>query len=249
MSVIKLNKKMKAIILAAGLGTRLRPLTDEVPKCMISVNGIRIIDKQINNLHKHGITDIIIVGGYKADVLKKHLRIFPDITFIDNIHYAETNNMYSLYLALQEMGKAEFLLMNADVYYDAHIIAGLLSPVNKERSMIACDGNGYMEESMKITLDGKGVVNHIGKKIAEEEYYAVSIDVYKLNELAATALFEEVKKIIEIQGDRNSWTEVALDGIFDIVDFKPYVIEGRGFEIDNHEDLKRAEKLFEGDVI
>ena len=66
---------MKAIILAAGLGTRLRPLTDEVPKCMISVNGIRIIDKQINNLHKHGITDIIIVGGYKADVLKKHLRI------------------------------------------------------------------------------------------------------------------------------------------------------------------------------
>ena len=62
---------MQAIILAAGLGTRLRPITDEVPKCMVSVNGIRIIDKQIDNLHKAGVKDIVVVGGYKADVLKK----------------------------------------------------------------------------------------------------------------------------------------------------------------------------------
>lgn len=61
---------MQAIILAAGLGTRLRPITDEVPKCMVSVNGIRIIDKQIDNLHKAGVKDIVVVGGYKADVLK-----------------------------------------------------------------------------------------------------------------------------------------------------------------------------------
>ena len=84
---------MKAIILAAGLGTRLRPITDEVPKCMVPVNGVCIIDKQISNLHKHGITDIVVVGGYKADMLKKHLSVFPDITFIDNIRYAETNNI------------------------------------------------------------------------------------------------------------------------------------------------------------
>ena len=54
---------MQAIILAAGLGTRLRPITDEVPKCMVSVNGIRIIDKQIDNLHKAGVKDIVVVGG------------------------------------------------------------------------------------------------------------------------------------------------------------------------------------------
>ena len=52
---------MQAIILAAGLGTRLRPITDEVPKCMVSVNGIRIIDKQIDTLHKAGVKDIVVV--------------------------------------------------------------------------------------------------------------------------------------------------------------------------------------------
>ncbi|EOS14909.1 MAG: phosphocholine cytidylyltransferase family protein [Bacteroides sp.] len=240
---------MKAIILAAGLGTRLRPITDEVPKCMVPVNGVCIIDKQISNLHKHGITDIVVVGGYKADMLKKHLSVFPDITFIDNIRYAETNNMYSLYLVFQAMEQTECLLMNADVYYDDNIIAGLLSPVNKGISMIACDDGGYIEESMKITLDGKGSINHINKKITEEEYDAVSIDVYKLNEHAVKTLAEEVKNVIEIQGNTNSWTEVALDAIFDVADFKPYVIEGRWFEIDNHEDLHTAEKLFEGDEI
>lgn len=71
---------MQAIILAAGLGTRLRPITDEVPKCMVPVNGIRIIDKQIDNLHKAGVKDIVIVGGYKADVLKKHLERYNGIT-------------------------------------------------------------------------------------------------------------------------------------------------------------------------
>ena len=82
---------MQAIILAAGLGTRLRPITDEVPKCMVSVNGIRIIDKQIDNLHKAGVKDIVVVGGYKADGLKKHLERYNGITFVENSRYAETN--------------------------------------------------------------------------------------------------------------------------------------------------------------
>ena len=65
---------MKAVILAAGLGSRLRPITNEVPKCMVPVNGIRIIDKQIDNLLINGVEEIYVVDGYKAEILANHLK-------------------------------------------------------------------------------------------------------------------------------------------------------------------------------
>lgn len=240
---------MKAVILAAGLGTRLRPITDRVPKCMVPVNGICIIDKQINNLQKYGINEIIVVSGYKSDILHKHLSKYDFVKVIDNARYAETNNMYSLYLAYQHIGNSGFLLMNSDVYFDSNIIEGLLTPESEDRSLIACDKSGYMEESMKIIVSGNGVITHISKSISELEHYAVSIDVYKLNRHASDVLFNQIKETIEVQKDENSWTEVALDKIFSQCDFVPYIIKGRWFEIDNHEDLHHAEELFRGDTI
>ena len=118
---------MKAVILAAGLGTRLRPITDNVPKCMVPVNGIRIIDKQIDNLLQNGITELFVVDGYKADILSAHLKeIYPQVHIVSNPRYAETNNMYSLFLTSSFVKGEEFLLMNADVYFDTNIIQGML---------------------------------------------------------------------------------------------------------------------------
>lgn len=238
---------MKAVILAAGLGSRLRPITNDVPKCMVPVNGIRIIDKQIDNLLLNGVTDMYVVDGYKAEILADHLNeSFPQVHIVSNPRYAETNNMYSLYLTEKYVRGEEFLLMNSDVYYDANIIEGLLKGNNQ--SKIACDRSGYMEESMKITLDGDKI-NHISKKITSEEYYAVSIDVYRISSEDSKTLFAEVEKTIIGRKDENSWTEVALDHIFKDANFKPYVIEGRWFEIDNHEDLRRAEEIFKDDKL
>jgi choline kinase len=238
---------MKAIILAAGLGTRLRPITNEVPKCMVPVNGIRIIDKQIDNLLSNGVDEIYVVDGYKAEVLAEHLKAnFPQVHIVSNPRYAETNNMYSLYLTSKYVKGEEFLLMNADVYYDSNIIAGMLQGENL--SKIACDRSQYLEESMKITLDGEKI-NHISKKISEVDHYAVSIDVYRISAEDSKVLFNEVEDTIEGRKDENSWTEVALDNIFPKTSFKPYVIEGRWFEIDNHDDLHKAEEIFKGDKL
>ena len=218
---------MKAVVLAAGLGTRLRPITDRVPKCMVTVNGICIIDKQIDNLQKCGINEIIVIAGYKSDILCKHLSKYHFVKVIDNVRYAETN----------------------DVYFDANIIEGLLMPELEGKSLIACDKSGYMEESMKITVNGEEIITHISKKISESEHYAVSIDVYKLNRKASNILFNQIKETIEVRKDENSWTEVALDNIFSQCNFMPYIIKGRWFEIDNHEDLHHAEILFKNDII
>lgn len=238
---------MKAVILAAGLGSRLRPITNEVPKCMVPVNGIRIIDKQIDNLLANGINEIYVVDGYKADILASHLKeIYHQVHIISNPRYAETNNMYSLFLTAQYVKGEEFLLMNSDVYYDSSIIKGIIE--GEDQSKIACDQSGYMEESMKITLDGARI-NHISKKITPEEHYAVSIDVYRISKEDSRTLFKEIENTIVGRKDENSWTEVALDNIFETTNFKPYIIDGRWFEIDNHDDLRKAEEIFKGDKL
>lgn len=84
---------MKALILAAGLGTRLAPITDTRPKSLVPVNGKPILIKQLENLNQNGMTDITVVAGYKADVLKKavHDR-FPNVRILDSVGYASTNN-------------------------------------------------------------------------------------------------------------------------------------------------------------
>ncbi len=236
---------MKAVILAAGLGSRLRPITNEVPKCMVPVNGIRIIDKQIDNLLINGVEEIYVVDGYKAEILANHLRtICPNVQVVSNPRFAETNNMYSLFLTAQYVKGEEFLLMNSDVYYDASIIRGMLEGDNQ--SKIACDKSGYLEESMKITI-GDNKINHISKKITEEEHYAVSIDVYRISSEDSNVLFKEIEDTILERKDENSWTEVALDNIFKDTNFQPYVIDGRWYEIDNHDDLHKAEEIFKGD--
>lgn len=238
---------MKAVILAAGLGSRLRPITKKVPKCMVPVNGIRIVDKQIDNLLKAGITDIYVVSGYLHEVLDSHLKEhYPSVTIVPNPRYDQTNNMYSLFLASQYVKDQEFLLMNSDVYFDGNIIVGMLE--GTDCSKIACDRSQYLDESMKITLDGEKV-NHISKKIAEKDHYAVSIDVYRISSADSKTLFVEVEDIILTRKDENSWTEVALDNIFNKCNFTPYIIKSRWLEIDNHDDLALAEKIFAGDKL
>lgn len=235
---------MKAVILAAGLGSRLRPITNSVPKCMVKVNNTTIIEQQINNLKENGVLErsIYIVGGYKADVLKEFLlQKYPMVNFINNARYDETNNMYSLYLLKEKIKGEDFLLMNGDVFFDSSIITGIMS---KNISQIACDYTCYLEESMKIQVSADGKIKHISKKINEDKYEAVSIDVYRINQFASNNLFTEIENIIIKNKDENSWTEIALDSIFSTTEFTPYNINGRWFEIDTLEDLQKAEIIF-----
>ena len=119
---------MKAVLLAAGLGTRLRPITNKVPKCMVPVNGMPIIEKQILNLVENGIKDIYVVAGYKCEVLKAFLRKnYPFVHVIENEVYDTTNNMFSLYMTMDFVRDSEFLLMNSDVFHDANIETGLIN--------------------------------------------------------------------------------------------------------------------------
>lgn len=239
---------MKALILAAGLGTRLGPLTNDKPKSLVRVNGKPILFRQIENLHENGIKDITVISGYKAEILETavHER-WPEIHVVRSVDYAATNNMYSAYLGMKAMFPdekiASFLMMNADVFYDASVVETLIADQNP--NAIVVDMGRYMEESMKV-VEKNGKLEAISKSITSEDALGSSIDVYKFAEDGGKAFYKQCVEYIVHKKELKLWSEVALNDAFSDAVFKACPLKGRWMEIDNHEDLAAAEALFAG---
>ncbi len=238
-----------AIILAAGIGSRLRPITNLKPKCMTKVAGIPILIHQINAYKKAGISNIFIVIGYEGEKVKeavKHVRNV-NIVLIENNEYETTNNMYSLYLVLKEskLYTKPFILSNGDVIFEECIIKEVV--INEEQDLIVCDKGSYNEESMKVTVTTEGIINNISKLIKREEAYGNSIDIYKFSKKSSNLLFNLIKKIIEKENNLKDWTEIALQRLMFEKKWmpKPFNINRKKWvEIDNYDDLALADKMF-----
>ncbi len=146
---------MKVIILAAGQGTRLRPLTDDRPKCMVEVGGKSIIDRQLDALYQCGVReeDVVIVGGYKAGVLKERLS-GTGIQFVDNIDYKNTNMVYSLMCAADILeAENDIAISYGDIFFDKEVFQKLQAAAN-EISVVVDDGwHGYWSKRCENPLD------------------------------------------------------------------------------------------------
>lgn len=233
---------MKALILAAGIGSRLAPITDNIPKSLVTVNGKPILFKQIDNLLENGITDITIVAGYKAEILINKVRkYYKGIKIINSADYASTNNMYSAYIARSHFTDSEFLMMNADVFFDSSVITSLLN-CNYPDAIVVDVGN-YLEESMKVIEIGGRIIS-ISKTISKEDALGASIDVYRFSKNGGRAFFTKCAEYIEQMGELKKWSEIAINDILKEIVFCVCPLNGRWFEIDNHDDLAAAENLF-----
>lgn len=116
-----MNKVKRAIIMAAGIGKRMRPLTLETPKPLIEVNGQRMIDTVIKALHKNGITEIYIVVGYLKEKFQVLLDEYTDIALIENPYYDTCNNISSLYVAREHLSDA-MILDGDQIIYNSEIL-------------------------------------------------------------------------------------------------------------------------------
>ena len=233
---------MKALILAAGVGSRLAPITDAIPKSLVPVGGTPILFNQIEALHENGVFDITVISGYKADVLKSALKEkYPDVNVIKSDCYATTNNMYSAYLGRDAVGEDELLMMNADVFFDSSVISALLEFEHKDA--IAVDVGRYLDEAMKVVARD-GIIVEISKQIPRERALGSSVDIYKLSKKSARAFFDKCTEYIEKRGELKKWSEVALSDILPSHNFKACPLVGRWIEIDNHDDLREANILF-----
>ena len=234
---------MKALILAAGFGSRLLPITEQLPKSLVSVNGKPILFKQIENLLENGVEDITIISGYKAEIMEKRVHEkWPFIKIIESVDYATTNNMYSAYLGIKSIGTNEsILMMNADVFYDSSVVKELLN--FEWANAIVTDIGTYNEESMKV-VEENGHLIEISKTITKERALGSSIDVYKFSPDGLKAFYNKCDEYINEKKELKKWSEVALNDILNEVEFKACPLVGRWFEIDNHDDLAQAEELF-----
>ena len=233
---------MKALLLAAGPGTRLSPITDTCPKAMVPVNGKPILVKQIENLLENEVNDITIIAGYKAEtIISKISTEFMQIKIVQNEEFSFTNNMYSAYLGCESTGDEPFLMMNSDVYFDSSIIKSLL--FMDEPNAIVTDIGRYLDESMKV-VEKDGRLVKISKNIAKNDALGSSIDVYKFSTEANKAFFTKCEEYINTRGDRKLWSEVAINDILSEVRFVACPLNGRWVEIDTHEDLVEANRLF-----
>jgi len=237
---------MKAIILAAGVGSRLAPLTIKKPKTLIEVCGKPILSWQIDNLLDSDIKDITICVGYKSKQIIDfcHTR-YPHINFnfVVNEKYESTNNIYSLYLARHELNN-DLFLMNGDGVWDKSIIIDMKKI---PQSLIAVDEDNYLEESMKVMLDKNLYILDISKNITKKRAYGVSIDIHKFLKKDATTLREGLVNIVEKEGNTNQWFEVLLQRLFSSKKLlvKPFNIKNSSwYEIDTEDDLRQAELIF-----
>ena len=117
-----MNKVERAIIMAAGLGNRLNPITLTTPKPLIKVNGVRMIDTAISALHKNGISEIYVVVGYLKEQFKSLEKDYPGVVLLENPYYAECNNIASLYVARDYIENA--IIMDGDqIIYNPEILS------------------------------------------------------------------------------------------------------------------------------
>lgn len=238
---------MQLVILSAGIGSRLKPLTGEKPKCLVEVANKPILGHQIDLfINNKKVKEILIVIGYKPDLVRSFINDNYEenqkITFIENKDFLTTNNMYSLFLTKNYI-KGKFLLINGDVILQPEIANDFISYPYEDS--IAVDVGQYFEESMKVVKEDDFLVD-ISKTINKEEAFGCSIDFYKFSDYGAKVFFSKIEDKIVKKNELNLWTEVALKEILNQgrLKIKPFDIKGKyWFEIDNLEDLKNAEKI------
>lgn len=239
---------MHCVILAAGTASRLRPLTDSTPKCLLQIGDRSILERTIRAVFHAGIMHFTIVVGFQDWKIKNFLkRNFPslDFTFVVNNEYETTNNAFSLLLTRGEIEGHELLLLDSDIVFDDEIIPLIIK--SPHESCLAVRTNGHIgEEDIKVEVNKDGELLRIGKAIEVASADGESIGIEKFSRGATTALFRTLEK--RVQGEKRlqefyeaSFQEMIEGGIrIHAVD----VGSRRCIEIDTAEDLRAAETLF-----
>ena len=154
---------MIGVILAAGMAKRLRPLTDERPKCLLTVGQRTLLQRTVDGILTAGITELVVVTGYRSQMIRDFLtEHYPTLTihFIDNPDYAHNNNIFSLWLTRPYTEGRDFLLLDSDILFDPKIIPAVL---NTEGSALALNRHELGEEEIKVIVDSDNRVVEISK--------------------------------------------------------------------------------------
>ena len=205
---------MKAVILAAGQGTRIRSVHGERPKCLIEVDHTTILDHQLEALSIAGINDVAIVVGYEKKQIINHVirqqNRIQRIHFIENPGFAITNNIYSLWLALEWLRGDSFIVLNADVIFNSDI----LDMAVRARTPIAMIVDPlWRDETMKVIIHGDRVIQ-MSKRISREQFSATYIGITVFSKTIQPRFFDKMTTLISA-GRVNDFFNIAVQELVD----------------------------------
>lgn len=235
---------MKAIILSAGQGRRLMPLTANTPKCCLMLAGKTLLEHQVESLKANGIDEIVVVTGFGHRMVDQVVNKIRGISVrtLYNPFYALSDNLGTSWVARHEM-KGPFLLVNGDTLFEPSILARLLSGETAYPITLATDHKGqYDDDDMKIIADGKQL-KRVGKKLNMEAVNGESIGMMVFNQTGADAFVNKVETLMAGTGGLVRWYLSAIDelAVAGLVGINS--INGSGWcEVDDHSDLAHAEK-------
>ena len=236
---------MIGVILAAGMAKRLRPLTDECPKCLLKVGQRTLLQRTVDAVINSGIDELVVVTGYKNNMIVDFLKTnYPSLTihFIDNPDYAHNNNIFSLWLTRPYTEGKDFLLLDSDILFDPTVVSTI---VREEGTVLALNRHELGEEEIKVIVDNKGFVKEISKVCAINEAIGESVGIEKMTADYSNALFQELQRMIVEEGLIDVFYEKAFERLipqgftFRIVDTTDYF----SIELDTIEDFENAKKL------
>lgn len=241
----KIDRVKTALLLAAGTGSRLQPLTDNAPKCLTEINGVTILERLIHSLRQGGFTRLVVVLGYLHESIREFLVDHSAgllVDYVVNPRYRTTNNLYSLWLARKEI-REPFLLVESDLVFDVSLLGDLLYP-NK----IAVSHRRAWMSGTTVTVDAfqRIMAVRIGGSTIADDFSYKTVNICSLSMESWQRVQERLNRRV-LGGRVDEYYEVVFadmvaDGSlsFNAVFFDP----DRWYEVDTAEDLRECERLF-----
>lgn len=246
---------MQAIILAAGMGKRLKELTQDNTKCMIKVNNVTLIDRMLHQLERNHLSRIVIVVGYEGQKLMDYigtLDIQTPIVYVSNPIYDRTNNIYSLYLAREYLCKEDTLLLESDLIFEDSVIETLLNDPRDTLALVDKYESWMDGTCVKLAADETIEAFVPGKKFKFDEIdeYYKTVNIYKFSKHFSETHYVPFLEAYSKALGNNEYYEQVLRVItmLDDPEICAKRLTGqRWYEIDDIQDLDIAESMFASD--
>lgn len=205
---------MKAVILAAGIASRLRPLTNNTPKCLLNVGSKCLLARTIDSLIANGFDRLVIVTGYLKEMIESFVSAnYPDlrVEYIFNSKYDSTNNIYSLWLAKSAVQGQSMLLLDSDILFDAALISALLE--SKHENCLALNSHELGDEEIKVILNTDGQITEISKTCSIETAVGESVGIEKFSAEFVQDLYTELDDMILNKSQSGVFYEMAFENL------------------------------------
>ena len=206
---------MKVIILVAGKGERLMPLTKNTPKSLLELgNGETILERQLQSIKKCNVDEVVLVVGYKAEQVEAKIKDITDIKIkaVYNPFFDVSNNLVSAWMAREDM-KDDFIILNGDVIFKHSVLRDLLN-VDQEITMVIDHKQSYAEEDMKVVVEGDKVIE-VSKKIPDDRSNSESIGMIKFQGKGKDKFLSILDMMVRDKENLNKFYLQAMQQVMD----------------------------------